>query len=393
MIKSNGNFIFVATLLTIPALAWQVSGSYDDIWLATLSLCAYVAVSEILKRTIRFREVVLLGIITSSLFAGKLSLLPMGAIIVIFVSYKIFVGYSRAFLRISLFVTTALTLSSPQFLQKFIQSGNPVWPTYNGIFQGVGIPHLNMSWNLPFGPGDILSILTSPLRTILNPSGWVEGSSPGLYSASILIILIVIAISVSNFHKYPELVFGFSILLITLIIWFIQFRYLRYLIPTVVISVYMLTHFSTSKFSNLRLSKSFNLLLGGILLVGIPSGIPAVPERIPTSFAFGEIKTEEYLKKNIWAYSVLEWVNQNAEPNAKVLSFSTSFYQRLRLRTDIDLSWEWEISDRNKIIPNYLVYDGLVDATNSPKVFSGESYCLAMEFRDLQMAIYKFCRE
>ena len=248
MMKTNNNFVLVATLLTIPAFAWQVSGSYDDVWIATLLLCAFVSIIEISKKQIQTSDLILLGIVVSSLLAGKLSLLPFGAIFSCYVIFRILSTRSRVFSRIALFITTVITLSSPPFLQKFGQSKNPVWPTYNGIFHGLNLPEVNISWNLPFGPGDFVSLLTSPFRTIVNPSGWVEGSSPGLYSASILLILIVIALSISNLQAHPELILGVLILSINLVIWYIQFRYLRYLLPSFIICIYILTSFSTPRF-------------------------------------------------------------------------------------------------------------------------------------------------
>lgn len=392
MEKTNTNFVFAATLLTIPAFAWQVSGSYDDIWIATLLICAYVTTVEVVKKQIQTKDLILLGLVISSLLAGKLSLLPFGIIFVFYIIFKIFASRSSVFPKIVLFVATLIILSSPPFLQKLIQSGNPVWPTYNGIFRGLKVPDVNISWNLPFGPGDFVSILTSPLRTIVNPSGWVEGSSPGLYSASILLVLIVIALSIVNLQTHPELILGVLILSINLAIWYVQFRYLRYLLPSFIICIYILTSFSTQKFSEFRFSKTLSFFLGGILLIGIPSGIPAVPERVPTSFAFGNVTTDEYLTKSVWAYPVIRWMNINAENNAKVLSYSTSFYQRLRLRSDIDLSWQWEISESNIVVPRYLVYDGSFEMLGKIQLFGKQSYCSATEFKEIQMAIYKSCQ-
>ena len=127
-------------------------------------------------------------------------------------------------------------------------------------------------------------------------------------------------------------------------------------------------------------------------MVGIPSGIPAVPERVPTSFAFGSVTTDEYLNRSVWAYPVIRWINANAETNSKVLTFSTSLYQRLRLRSDIDLSWEWEISESNKVDPNYLVYDGTLNTLDKIRFFGKQSFCSAKEFKEIQMVIYKSCQ-
>lgn len=391
MEKTSFNFVIVGTLLTIPAFAWQVSGSYDDIWIATLLLCAYVTTLDVVKKQIQTEDLVLLGFAISGLLAGKLTLLPFGLILILYVIFKIFASRSRVLPKIVLFVATSFILSSPPFLQKLIQSGNPVWPTYNGIFRGLNVPEVNISWNLPFGPGDLVSILTSPFRTIVNPSGWVEGSSPGLYSASILVILIVIALSVVNLQTHPELILGFLILSTNLTIWYVQFRYLRYLLPSFIICIYILTRFSSSKFSDFGFSKTLSLFLGGILLIGIPSGIPAVPERVPTSFALGNVTTDEYLSKSVWAYPVIRWMNTNAETNARVLSYSSSFYQRLRLRSDIDLSWQWEISESNIVVPSYLVYDGSFDTLGQTQLFGKQRYCPAIEFKEIQMAIYRSC--
>ena len=127
-------------------------------------------------------------------------------------------------------------------------------------------------------------------------------------------------------------------------------------------------------------------------MIGIPSGIPAVPERVPTSFAFGNVTTDEYLTKSVWAYPVIKWMNINAETNARVLSYSTSFYQRLRLRSDIDLSWQWEITESNIVVPRYLVYDGSFDTLGKIQLFGKQSYCPATEFKEIQMAIYRSCQ-
>jgi hypothetical protein len=130
-------------------------------------------------------------------------------------------------------------------------------------------------------------------------------------------------------------------------------------------------------------------LIGALLLVSIPAliaiptGNPASPDRIPFKVIMGLETPDEYRLRGMPAVTVINWLNANALPNAKISSSGSVFYQRLLLREDLDIYYDWELNPQNsKDIDYVLIYkpiksailDNLIDNKCIVKSFENEFY-------------------
>ena len=123
--------------------------------------------------------------------------------------------------------------------------------------------------------------------------------------------------------------------------------------------------------------------------MAIPTGNPASPDRIPFNTIMGFETPEQYRLRGMPAVVVINWLNSNASPNANIAGSGSVFYQRLLLRGDLDIYYDWELNPKNsKDIDYVLIYRQI---SSSILVNLSSDKCLLRSFND-EFDLYGECR-
>jgi hypothetical protein len=353
-LKSENTFLaklLVIALIGVPANLFQISSSYDDIWMMAILLCGVLFAQEnylSFSRRQSFFSALVLGTIATV----KFSLLPVAvATVSILVIQKFFIRNLSTFKRFKLvFIAFAGFLLSliPFYGWKWANYGNPAWPLYNKIFKAPGAPFENIKFNLPYSDMGYFDFLVSPITTMINVSRWGEEGAPGSYNAIFSIIVISSMLSILAYYKSPN-----KILLIANIAyvfsWFINFRYSRYLLHVFPISILAILsigpEFKNTKFSEKLPTRTFlgNFSIFSIGLLCAASftiGNPANSERIPYKHIFSNQTTTDYLGNSSANFRLIENLNKSLPKNASIVS--PQLFERVWLRSDLKLYHFWE---------------------------------------------------
>ena len=361
----------ILLLFSVPAISWQFSGGYDDVWLMAITLSTFLAARDFLEKARLNSSYFCLGLLLAAILNAKISLIFLAVTpLLALIFYEVVYQNAIPIRRLALLLFGFFMGGSWQFLWKFSETGNPLWPNFNAIFHGRFLPHENIKWGMPFGPSDIGSILWMPIESIFHPGKWVEALAAGTYGSVLLFVIFTIftTTSVYSFKREtnrPTLsVLGIT-LIVGLIFWAYTFRYLRYLFPIYGLSVlaYLLSRNGLSQLKG-SLNSFLVLILSISSIISFPVGNPAVAERIPLAFAMKQISEEQYLKKYQWNFELIQWLNNTNVQNGYVLASPTAIYQRSRLREGLDYIYDWElagIADPPRF--NFIV----VDPKNSSK--------------------------
>jgi hypothetical protein len=379
-------FLFICT----PAMLWQTSGAYDDIWLSLISVSAiYVTIASGHERLVNSkRGLVASGIIISSLIITKFSLIFLGFGITLILLLKLIKYSSFArFKKVAILLMSILAGLSIPLGWRWITYGNPVWPLYNSIFKAPSLPATNEKYNMPFHQFNPADLITQPVLTFYKVGPWVEASAIGSYSFFLLLVYVSIFVGLRS--KIPENKFIAIILFVSLTAWWIEFRYLRYLFPLVSISLLLIAKYEYSSNSSRR-AHSFTLFFLSIFAIAlIPVGNPATPSRIPFGVIFGDQSKSQFLDQNIPSFKVIKYLNKNAPFGSTIMVPNVELYQRLYLRKDLDILYGWEIPNLVIREIDYIAVYSHKEKDLENKYIDG--YCTERNFSDVGILLKRKC--
>jgi hypothetical protein len=375
--------LLLLTFVGVPVNIWQISNSYDDLWMMAIFLCGVLYAqknisSNTLKQTF-FSSLVVGGIATA-----KLSLMP---VVVISVMYFGITKYfqrglgTRQRLNLLIAVSFGFLLSLlPFYGWKWISYGNPIWPLMNNIFKAPGAPFEDIKFNLPYSETSYLDFLLSPITTVFRVSMWGEEGAPGSYNSIYSIILLSFILSMVFLFKSTQKVLLVSIIAFGLN-WFINFRYSRYLLHVFPISILAVFPFVQRPkrrevpYSQLKKDPYGNALIvfiGMIFAASFTIGNPVNPDRIPYRFVFSTETERSYLQRNSTNYRLIMHLNSTLLNNADIVS--PHLFERAWLRSDINLFHHWEANEEI--------------AAKSWKVFVTDSPVFPEQFHSCQETTY-----
>jgi hypothetical protein len=379
--------------VTIPANLWQVSGAYDDLWLTLLATSGIFTIITFFNSNNQSGKVISIvaGVVSASLFLGKLSLLPF--VIVGLLSPLFFPKPTITKLKLLVLTQTwavfIVSISIPM-LWRWLSYGNPVWPLYNGIFHAKSLPQTNEHFNLPMGPFSFRDLILAPITSFFRPEFWVEGGSIGLFSFALASGYLGVTFLFRKKFNFAVFIVGILALLF-LINWWLNFRYLRYTLP--IMPLVLITLVSKTFQMSRLLSEAKILILLLLIsfpaLVAIPTGNPASPDRIPFNTIVGIETTEQYQMRGMPSVVVINWLNANASPNAKIAGSGSVFYQRLLLRSDLDIFYDWEVTPQNSEKIEYVLIYRPITSSTLEGMSTGK--CLIQSFND-QFDLYGVCK-
>ncbi len=352
--SSLPQMLLLIIFVGVPANIWQISNSYDDLWMMTIFLCGILFVQKNISipslRLTFFCSLVIGGVATA-----KFSLMPVILVIVTYVGITKFLQKGLGIRRRLCFLIAAISgfLFSllPFYGWKWVSYGNPIWPLMNNIFKAPGAPFENIKFNLPYSETNYLDFLLSPFTTVLEVSKWGEEGAPGSYNSIYSIILLSLILSIVTFYKSSQKVVLVSIVAFGLS-WFINFRYSRYLLHVFPVSIVAIFPFIRGPRKErvpsdiLKKAPSRNVLMiitGLIFAASFTIGNPANPDRIPYRYIFSTETEDNYMQKVSLNYRLVMHLNNTLPSNATIVS--PQLFERTWLRTDIKLYHSWEANE------------------------------------------------
>lgn len=331
----------------VPAFVWQATTAYDDLLLAVGAAALAIAVLRTVDRRTSdpraLATAVALGLVTGSCVWLKLNMLALT--LTLAAGWVIFAGPVRDVLRRAAGVAIGcLAIAAPVFVLRWIDTGNPVFPNYNAIFESGHYPPVNEQYDFPYWPGvDLLDALTVPYRAALDPASMHESSPAGMYG--MLMAALVIAAFVGWRHpRRRAALIVWSAMLVSVAAWWVQFRYLRYILPSAAVAVVLVV----TQLRSWRPGRVATWLVLAVAAAGsilyLPSTVASfwnVPNRnLPLGAAFGRWDKQHYLEVVFPEKPVLDAYQRLAPPGANALSDA---HARTFL-DERDLSPPWEVA-------------------------------------------------
>ena len=322
---------------------WQMATAYDDL-LVLVPFVAVMLVAFASRTRLTPAAGFAVGLLGAAALSSKLYLAPFAFLIVAFCLVR-----SRWRTWATLALGGAAGAGMPMAMRLF-ETGNPVFPQYNALFQSRFFPPISTTWNMPYDKRNgVADALMLPFRAVTEPWRMVEVASPG--SFGLLVVgfgALVVGLVVAKDRR------PFVVLALWSLLWWFQLRYLRYVLPVMVASI-VLVSLQESIRIPARLwaglvrpprrrwvdwagSALLGALIGGCLLSAI-AGFWNIPERVPVSAAFGRESDDAFLERVFPQASVLQVVNRFASPGERVIG---DVHGRNLLRLDVDLSPSWE---------------------------------------------------
>lgn len=308
--------------------------------------------------------------------------------------------------HVALLIGIAALVGSPWYLKSLIWMHNPVYPflyklfpsslywsadravTYQSEQTGFGYEHALAQ------PGPTLvNLLLTPWRLITTTKNFTNPGDftfftllSGLYVAGILPLVFM--------RRLPRAVVDLALLLgAQILAWFFMAQVIRYLISFLPIAA-VLAAYGFQAISKLdRTSPSHQasrglrlfptlitlLLTGQVLFLGwaicaLPTSGPALidPGLMPTSLTLGDAlksatdpdSRQDYLKRRLDLYEVVDWINQSAPTNAGVILYEETrgFY--------LDRPYLWG----NREHSGYIPYDSMKDGAELTHWFLQRGY-------------------
>ncbi len=214
------------------------------------------------------------------------------------------------------FVLIAALISSPFYLRNFFVTGNPFYPFFYNLFGGKYISpekyNLLTLYFKSYGRGvDFKSLLFLPYRILFCS----EFAQPQNFDGKISFLFLLGLIPV-----FKNIKFKFSprsiiyIAVIYTLCWFILSQQLRFLIPalaliTIIYGLYM---------GELR-RKYFHYLILITASVYLFFPLQDFCRFKPYKFILGKETRNEFLRKNLRIYPMIEFINKNLPLNSKVM--------------------------------------------------------------------------
>lgn len=311
-----------AFFYTMPLVSWLSTTTYNELLICsylTAALFTLLRWSETNEKNLLFLCGLLSAFALSAKLYAVLLLLPMAAGVGV-LSY-LHASDKNKFLVVArdllLFGAPILVFAVLWSMPTYFQTGNPVFPFFNAIFNSSLTATTNSFMNLKdFGMGNkIWNFLLLPWNTTFFSGKFLEASN-GVIGVVFLLSLL------SFFHKKKNkstyvlmFISGGSILS-----WFFVAQYLRYLVPVFVL-LSILSAYAVQDFMEEN-SPLFRRICCTTLIICFVATIPIyltsfwnIPGRVPFKVALGVESWDYYLSRAIRTYDVSRYLNNKYLPD------------------------------------------------------------------------------
>lgn len=333
--------------LVTPHIVWQMGTADDDLLLCLLA--AALALAVVGLRPFTWRAALVVGVLAGGAINGKLHLLVF-AVLAAVGWWALAPLRAKAGGAIAI-VVAAIAIAGPQFLERWADVGNPLFPGLNNVFRSSWWPPVNEVFNLPYGPPSTLAdALRLPWTVVTEPTRYMEAVPRGVFGLLPVLLLVFLATGWWQGPWARRLVWLAT--LVALIAWWVQLRYFRYLLPYAFVSLL----FMASPIGALREWVSARLRHGRVALGAVAVAVVAITcagtatatffniaERVPTKVATGREDTHAYLLRNMSGVATVDAINANTPPGARIAVDPGLIYQRVLLEDGRYLMPSWEL--------------------------------------------------
>lgn len=324
----------------MPHYTWQASTAYDDNVLLFVCAAAAAAVLILGERDERsLGASVLVGALAGSIVTAKLHLLVFAAVLAAGWVFVRPAPLRERLKRLGMVVVGGVAVAGPVPLFRYLDSGNPVFPLFNGIFKSPYLSPTSNTANLPYSPrAGLDALLDLPYVVTAAPTQMVEAQPPGAFG--FILVLLVVGLAVA-WRRGRASALVAAAALTGLVSWWLQLRYLRYLIPYAGVAAVLLVYtrpagrpFRSGRAGDI-LTALACALLSAACFASLLASFWNVPERVPKDFVLGEESPYDYQARTIPGFVVLQDVNGVAGRGDVVV---TDLYARSVLRPDLEVS-------------------------------------------------------
>lgn len=337
---TRAGFIAACLYLTSPLVAWEAASTYIDIAEACYCFLALAAWTY-WRQYQSSRWLVVCGLASGFAISTKvnaafiicpLALLTIGS--VVRNNQKV----PRQLLRASAPFIVALLGSGLEWpLLRFIQTGNPFFPMYNGYFRSPLWPPVNETFDFGnFGVGTgLTSLLQLPLFLTYQGQRFNEDIAVGTLGAAFIVWPLVLL--VRRTPAWTVYFLGFSAFYG--LAWAFTAQILRYLIPTLpvvsVIAGYALARISRTRWpynASTASAVSVGIFMFGLVASSLPAFLAQywnIPERIPYSVDLGTESRQHYLSRVLPEFDAYRMIERSKTGSIHILSATTSNEDRL----------------------------------------------------------------
>jgi hypothetical protein len=336
----------------VPQVVWQATTADDDLLLSLAALALAIAVlrtadtrgatGERMREEPSFGTAVAIGLLAGACIWFKLHLL---AITLVLTAGWLAISGSprRLVLRTAGVAAGALVAAAPAFVLRWIDTGNPVFPSYNNIFKSPHYPLVNEKFNFPFWPqAHTWEIVKVPYEAIVKPSLMNDALPPGAMGLLVAALVLGVLIGWRQSDRRVGVVVWAAVLA-SVLVWWIQLRYLRYVLPTATVAVLLVVVPLRGWGAESGKVATLIVAAGAASALYLPSTVASfwnVPYRkVPFAAAFGHWDTNNYLRLLFPEKDALAAYQRAAPPGAYAISDAL---ERVYV-SDRDLSARWEV--------------------------------------------------
>lgn len=335
----------------VPQVVWQATTADDDLLLSLAALALAIGV----LRTARprgpaaehteapsFGTAVAIGLLAGACIWFKLHLLAITFVLT--VGWLVIAGSPRRLgLRTAGVAAGAFVVAAPAFILRWIDTGNPVFPSYNNIFKSPHYPPVNEKFNFPFWPqAHAWEIVKFPYEAIVKPSLMNDALPPGAMGLLVAALVLGVLIGWRQRDRRVGIVMWAAVLA-SILVWWIQLRYLRYVLPTATVAVLLIVAQLRAWRPPRATAAALVVVAGAASALYLPSTVASfwnVPYRkVPFAAAFGRWDTNSYLRLLFPEKDALAAYQRAAPPGAYAISDAL---ERVYV-SDRDLSARWEV--------------------------------------------------
>ena len=339
---------------TTPQIVWQSSTAYDDalsaLWCVGLAITVIYTLDD-RRGCGGLRGGIVMGLAAGSCLAGKLTLAAFVAAVCAGWWWRS-TGRRRQRLLSGIGVFCgAVIVWAPQPAWLWVSTGNPVFPFFNNIFRSPDFPLTATNFNFPYyKPHGITALLLLPFTTSWSPSKLVEATPTAAYGALLLLMFAALLIGWNRERALQVVWIG---MLIGFITWWWQVRYLRYLLPYMMLAPIVLTGaprrrlgYAPQRIISLLEQPVFAVLCAAIAFPSTLASFWDVPSTLPWKVDVGAESEVAYQRQGIAAAPALFAVDRLAGPRSVMIGGSSV---RTLLRPGLRFTPSWEFEEQQSL--------------------------------------------
>jgi hypothetical protein len=336
--------------IVYPHFVFQGATAIEDLSLALATVALALAVATALREPGAERDRpltvgALMGLLLGALVAMKVYIAPLGGVLI---GGWILLGGAHAGLwrRVAGVTGGALVTGGTFYAFRWIDFGNPVLPAFNNVFKSDLWPHVNEPLNFPFWPeAPWYGLLTWPWESAQWGTPVMDQAGPntlGLLVASTVAAVVLVRPA----FRSRDTALVWVAVVVSTALWYSQFRYLRYLIPTALVALLLLLLHTRVRSIG---AWSERALIAGVAIFAIavfPAGVgqQLLPNpRLPLGAARGSWDEEAFLRTVSAEYDVVHAFNRLTPPGSEALSGPS---QRVWMEDRRDLVASFELAAR-----------------------------------------------